>query len=154
MIAVTFTQKECGFAYLVEKAHKDELGEEKNLAERATHRAELWECFRSGSKFFKSPGDLTRQTVAGSLESYMGRAVQWTWCSVMVYIHVFILVSKPEQKVQSVHSTEKDKNNQQTHKLCLKPVELFIWMTSLKSVYLIKLMWGVLEAKSSYSCVF
>lgn len=53
----------------------------------------------------------------------------------MVYIHVFILVSKPAQKVQSVHSTEKDKNNQQTHKLCLKPVELFIWMTSLKSVY-------------------
>lgn len=50
-------------------------------------------------------------------------------------IHVFILVSKPAQKVQSVHSTEKDKNNQQTHKLCLKPVELFIWMTSLKSVY-------------------
>lgn len=72
----------------------------------------------------------------------------------MVYIHVFILVSKPTQKVQSVHSAEKDKNNQQTHKLCLKPVELFIWMISLKSVYLIKLMWGDLEAKSSYSCVF
>lgn len=76
MIAVTFTQKECGFAYLVEEAHKDELGEEKNVAEKTDHEAGLWECFRRGSKFSKSPGELARQTVAGSLKSDVGRAVQ------------------------------------------------------------------------------
>lgn len=82
-----------------------------------THHARLWECFRSGSKFFKSPGDLTRQTIAESLRSYMGRAVQWTWCSVMVYIHVFMYLSWfPSQRKKYSRCT-RQKKTKTTNKL-------------------------------------